>query len=679
SNLGFWQRQNAENRTEIVVFDRESGDPLKGVKAEFWTENYNQIFRKNQLVKAGKGVSDADGFLMPDVEVSNSFRVLLSKGADTLFLDDRFYNYGRGNDPKPYRTVHFFLDRAIYRPGQTIYFKGILVEKSPDGLPKIVPNQPVKVTFRNANYQEVESQTLTTNEFGTINGTFIAPKSGLTGAMSILASVDQNQSSHIGFRVEEYKRPKFQVRFEPVAGSFKLDSEMSVTGKAEAYAGNVISDARVQWRVVRETRFPWLPWWRYGGFFPRNGSTMEIANGFTQTGADGRFEIAFLAKSDPTISKDQKPEFRYTVYADVVDMTGETHSASTNVRVGTVALDLRVEVPELAEISDLDSLVITSKNLNGTFEPVTGSLTIEKLSAPDRIFLERYWEKPDKPVIPKADFERDFPQFAYQNEDKPEYWPVEKIVHAIDFDTEKSPVIDLRDVAFSGGKYLLTIQTRDAFGTPVETKKIFTLYDAKSSKPAVSTLEWHILNKKSAEPGETFELAVNSSLKCLPVLFEVERKGKITTRKWLNVKSLHREIIRVTEADRGGFALHLSYANQNRVFAFWEDLRVPWSNKELVIEYETFRDKLLPGQEEEWVLKIKGPKGEQVAAEMVTSLYDASLDAFVANNWALDLYPVFFPRRPINIRGFGLTDGRMYGGGYVSLPNAARYYPTLNW
>ena len=193
-------------------------------------------------------------------------------------------------------------------------------------MPTILTNRAVTVTFKDANYQDVGKLELRSNEYGTFSGQFIAPRGGLLGNMQIVSSIGGNSKS---FRVEEYKRPKFEVSFEPVTESYRLNDEVKVTGKATAYAGNNVDDAQVTWRVVRETRFPW--WWGSWRWNPWRGETMEIANGTAETDEKGNFEIAFKAIPDVNIPKENKPEFSYKIMADVTDITGETQSNQTHV------------------------------------------------------------------------------------------------------------------------------------------------------------------------------------------------------------------------------------------------------------------------------------------------------------------------------------------------------------
>ncbi|NJK83108.1 MAG: hypothetical protein HC912_04095 [Saprospiraceae bacterium] len=200
--------------------------------------------------------------------------------------------------------------------------------------PTILANEKVVITFYDVNYQEVSNLHLTTNEYGTVQGSFVAPNNGLLGQMQLKSSAGNSSKF---FSVEEYKRPTFEVKFEPIKEAYRLEDLVKVNGSAQALAGNNIDGAKVQYRVVREMRYPWLPWWR-GYRFPSAGASMEITNGTTTTDANGQFLIEFKAIPDYSADAENKPEYYYTVYADVTDIAGETRSSQTSVTVGYIAL-----------------------------------------------------------------------------------------------------------------------------------------------------------------------------------------------------------------------------------------------------------------------------------------------------------------------------------------------------
>src|SRR5690606_9235663 len=194
---------------------------------------------------------------------------------------------------------------------------------------------------------------------------------------------DIGSRSSVFLRVEEYKRPKFEVVFQPVTGSFKLNEKVTVKGNAKAYAGSNIDDAVVTYRVVREARFPYLPWYYRRGIYP-SSPAMEIAFGQTKTNETGEFTLEFEAIPDLSIAPSTKPEFNYTIYADVTDITGETQSAKQYIRVGYIALHANIDLPDQVNSDSLKNLKIVTQNLNGQPEPAKGSMVINSLKTPDQ-------------------------------------------------------------------------------------------------------------------------------------------------------------------------------------------------------------------------------------------------------------------------------------------------------
>ena len=643
SNLGYWAESgdgNGDGRNFFTAYNRKTGAPESGVKVEFYSQEYNSVFRKNEYKKVSETQSDKDGFFSSNVPKQNrnynSYNLKLSKGKDVLFLNNNYYDNQYDDRNQVNQSVQFFTDRAIYRPGQTVYFKGLILSKDKDQMPTIVPRKKVQVVFRDANWQEIAKTELTSNEYGTFNGSFNAPTGGLLGSMRIEVSNIGSKS----IRVEEYKRPKFEVKFEPVKGSFALNDSVKVEGKGLAYAGNNIDGADVQYRVTRQARYPYRPWWYWRGGNQPSSPEMEISNGTTKTDAEGKFSVSFKAIPDPNIPTKDQPVFTYTVTADVTDITGETHTSTQRVQVGYVALQASADIKDEVEAQDLKSIVLKTKNLNGEFEAAQGTFELNLLKTPNRTFINRYWELPEFKTIPKADFLQKFPHLAYDDEDKAQNWEVERSVISTDFDTEKSKEIAIGKIKLVPGKYRAILKTKDKNGTPIEWEKLVTIIDLEANKIALPEIGWHFKKDINHEPGETAKVYFGTAEKDLKVLFTIAKGKRVISRKWLTVNNLLSEKIKIEESDRGNFSYHYNYAKHNRSTNAANLVKVPWSNKDLQIEYTTFRDKLLPGQDEEWQIKISGQKGDKVAAEMLATMYDASLDAFAKNSFSLSPYPI---------------------------------------
>ncbi|MBK7337183.1 MAG: hypothetical protein IPJ00_13930 [Saprospirales bacterium] len=677
SKLGYWEHREEGGQLSFVVFDRMSGEPLPEVTGELWRRNYNSLFRKYEWKKGATAKSDQRGFLRPDTgEKNDYYNLLLRKGTDTLYLEDGFSTYYYSLGRMRTEETYFFLDRAIYRPGQTVYFKALLMEKDESGKPHILPNQPMSVILRDVNYQEVAKLDLRTNAYGTVTATFKAPEGGLLGNMH-LESNRGNSRQH--FRVEEYKRPKFEVKFDELKEAYRLDDQVSVTGKALGFAGNNIDGATVSFRVVREVSYPW--WWGWYRPSRPQGESMEIANGIGSTDALGEFSIVFKAQPDRSVDPKTQPQFTFRVYADVTDITGETHSGETFISLGYLALKASITIPDQMPLDSFQSVSLLTQNLQGQFEPAKGTLRMDLLRNPEQTFVERYWFAPDRQLIPEAEFRKAFPNYAFKEEDRQENWEVKKEVLETPFNTAESKTVPIPKAKLEPGVYLLTLETADKYGQKIEVKKWVTLFDPSGKKITTDAWGWVHLLKNTLEPGQKAEWLVQTQAKQIKVLFEVEREGKLLRSEWVDVKKVARIVHEIQESDRGNIHAHIHYAGMNRSFNQTQTIVVPWTNKQLKVELSTFRDKLLPGSEEEWRIKIKGPKGEKVAAEMVAAMYDASLDQFTPHDWYFQPYPVS-SYASLNVRpmGYGAKSAN-----YLFYPSfsweevLSRSYRSLNW
>ncbi len=638
SNIGFVQKPHDESSTDFYVFDQQSGEPLANVHAQFWFQEFDRSTRKQVDKKSKDFRTDENGHFradFPPKKRHQRFRMEFTHKDDRLFMDE-FRSSTRYRQPRMRGTrpqTFFFTDRSIYRPGQTLYFKGIMLQEN-DDKHSIMTGEKTTVTLYDVNGQKVSDQQFTSNDYGTISGTFTLPSAGLTGQMRL-----QNAYGSVYFSVEEYKRPKFEVSFDPVEGSYRLNDEISVSGKAVAYSGANIDNAEVQYRVVRQARFPYF--WR-GWKSPWVSSPeVEVLNGVAKTDASGSFKIEFTAVADPSIPAEQKPIFNYQVYADVTDINGETRSGGTRVSVGYVALDIDMTVPETVNRDEPLDIPISSRNLNGQFEAAKGTLTLFKLDEPNRIFRDRLWPAPDRFLMEQVDFYQKFDHAPYKDENNFRNWELGPKLVEHRFDTAKEKSFKPADLAkMDQGKYCLQLISSDKFGNELKVIKFFSLYSLKEKSLPANDAFWFSTVKGAGEPGEEAEFMWGSAAGNVTALLEVYHKNDVIEKRWIKAGDDKNTLtFPIKEAYRGNFGFSLFFVKNGRLHQTSQNIRVPWSNKDLKISYETFRDKLKPGQEEEWRIKISGAKKDLVAAEMLAGMYDASLDAFRGHSWSFNIFP----------------------------------------
>jgi hypothetical protein len=647
--------------TNFVLADRRSGTPLADVHLDFFRYDYNA--GNAVLQKVGSTISNRDGFAKSSIAPNTpAVQVLATMGKDTQWIGTAYnYHYEGSHDRRA--QVQFFTDRAIYRPGQTVYFKGLVVRQTQTGsdtrlLPLIVANQLVTVKFYDANGQVKNQVKCKTNEFGTFNASFAAPATGLFGQMSIQA--DEGAWGQTYFSVEEYKRPRFEVTMKPVEGAFRVNDKITVRGEAKNYAGNAVDGAQVRYRVVRIAR---LPYWGFAGFWKRpnyNTQTeMEIQNGKTTSASDGSFSIDFTAIPDPATPKKENPIFDFQIWVDVTDITGETRSNSCAVSAGYVALQVDWDLQSEANLDSLYRVGVHTTNMAGQKQPAAGTITMQRLLAPKQFYKDRLWERPDVTTMTKIVFDRMFPDLAWKEEDNPEKWGREVGVRTIAFNTSTTEMVDLHQGQVQPGWYLARLTTQDAFGEKIEMERFVRVWDKNTrfEKPSAT------VENAVCEPGETAHLIFGGKPEGLHFFCAQERDGDLQKPAWISsqLQGLSTIDVQVGERDRGGIAAHWFTIQNNRIYGVGQlFVQVPWSNKDLVITYESFRDKLAPGQQEEWRINISGPKKDKVAAEMVAALYDASLDQFRTHDWPL----LNFPSNNVQVN-FGQTQNFGSSSGVV--------------
>ncbi len=675
SNLAYAERQGTAGMSHYHVFHRETGEPVANATVRVYSQKYNSAIRQDELTYEKTLHTDRHGefSLVADKQYRGGMSFDITKGNDRLnSLRRNFLYESYERDEEDYST-HFFLDRGIYRPGQTLFFKGIHLHHGPGGKISVAPNRELTVDLYDMNGEELGTIDVVTNEYGTFSGTFILPVAGLTGQLYI-----EDDYSEKYFSVEEYKRPRFEVSFQPVKGVYKLGQKVNIKGQAQAYAGAQIDGAKVVFRVNRQVYYPF-----YRGYFPGYQASTEIVQGELRTDENGFFEIEFTASPDQAAAFRDNPAFRFTVSADVTDLNGETRSASASVSVGYQAMTLHVEVPSLLSVADKKGIVVRTKNLNG--EPVTakGGVKIYRLKQPSVAYRARVWEQPDRYSLDQKAYKRMFPNDLYANENDPETWPLEQLVFEAAFDTGTKDSLRLDKLAsWKPGKYLLLASAPDSFGTQVSEKRFFTVYSEKSKTMPENVPLLLIPLKVTAEPGEKASLLVGTALKKGRILYEIEHQGKIIQKKWLKLsKSVQKIEVPVEEQYRGNFTLHFTMVHHNRFYRYSQLITVPYTNKQIDIVFETFRDKLLPGQQEEWRLKLKGKQGEKLAAEMLISMYDASLDQFASNEFSFNPYTSYYSSRALT-EGYGfdvLSSGILKKDWEKRFPYPVRTYESLNW
>ena len=668
------------NSNEYYVLNRDNGQPLFNTQVQLWETVYNYQTSAYEERKAEKYTSDKNGFFkLRENKDYHSYLFQLNYGGDELFLDENnYYNVYNSYTPEVKPQSFLFTDRSIYRPGQTIYFKGIVIQREINAArSRVIPNFTTRVFLRDANAQKSAEITLTTNDFGSYKGSFKLPEGLMNGQFSLY---DTATNAMVYLSVEEYKRPKFFVDIKKPKGTYRLNDSIKVTGTAKAYAGNNIDGAKVKFRVVRKIQYPvWWDWFYYRGGFGKNEET-EITNGEMSTDAKGKFTITFKAMPDESVDKKDQPVFHYEVSADISDINGETRSGSTSVAVAYQMLQLSISMPDEILADSLKRLSISSTNLNDLFEKTKVQVSIQKVRSPSKIFRDRLWDMPDQFTMSKEEYYGYFPYDVYKNEDKVQSWTLGDRVFDKADSTKENGDWGLGSSKWETGWYKIIAIAKDKYGEEVRAEKFIELKsglpDEKINKAVSVTAQ-----KLIAEPGEQVSYTISTGFDKIWLIHTLNKVNKAAETNYYELNRSSRSFqSAVTEADRGGMAMSYIFVQHNRVYKGNQSFSIPWNNKELAISYETFRDKLLPGSEEKWKVKISGNKGEKVAVELLAGMYDASLDQFKPHSWnSLNIWPGLYNIVNWSENGFTIANSEEYNKrDYTNLPVPYRSYDALN-
>lgn len=675
SRLSFISSRS-DDRHNFYLLDRESGKAIgnaeiRVMKREWDRKQRNYTVEEVFRMKSAKNGSFSVGFdQVPD---NKFFYVEAVFKGDSLFSDRFFDTYKRPKDHKTVMRSWFFTDRSIYRPGQTVYFKGIMTETN-DKENKLVKARETEVKLFDANHQEVGSVDLKTNEFGSYEGSFVLPLGGLTGRFRL---ADDFGAAYIN--VEEYKRPTFEVTMQQPDGQVRLGSEVQIKGLATAFAGYPISGADFSYRIMRETRFPywrnWIP--------PMSGPPVLIASGEGKTDDEGRIVLSFTAWPDTDVHR-ADPVFYYDVMVDVTDRNGETRSASLSVVVGSKALLLSINIPEQINIDSIGSFRLFAKNLQNQSVEVPVTVKISRLSPLTTLLRDPVLAPVDRMVIDSSRLAALFPMDDFYKVYAPEKRKRELVSVTKRITTGgNAPLFVPESSEWRQGTYLLELEATDEFGQRVRFEKYFTIYETKSKAVPDLIPAWFNIDRTEALPGQNIVFQVGSPAKAVNALVEVFANDRLVVSNWHNINASRKNFsFAVTEKHKGMLRIQVSYVRFNRMIQQSALIRVPYTNKMLDISLETRRDKLLPGAAETWKLRVQDKDGKPVLAEMLASMYDASLDQFKPHAWNFNL--LHYPESGhswFSDNGFAVFSSQRLSGYYGPRhePPNSIIPPQLNW
>jgi hypothetical protein len=544
------------------------------------------------------------------------------------------------------KTIVLVTDRGIHRPGQIVFYKGIVAGgDQAEARYGAIADTAVEVTLRDANGREIATANHTTNANGSFHGTFPIPAGCLPGQWSIQARAAGTQGA-TAVRVEEYKRPKFQVKLAAPEKSVPLGGEASLTGKAETYTGLAVADATVRWRVERSVRFPiWCRW--FYPWLPFDGGAQRIARGTAKTDATGSFTVTFPARPDRSVPRESLPVFTYRVVADVTDSGGETRSDERSVNAGYTEVEATVSAAEWQAVKAGEpaavAITVATTTLDGEPRAAAGRLTVHRLVQPAEVAQgDLHGGRPvPLPSIRRGGAGCVPPEPPEPDPADPQTWAAGVTVFEEHLGTDEKTGKKIATANLPAGIYRATFEIPAAGEVPaVKATRLVEVVDPAATTYGVKRSFVMKAEKTSVEPGAEFLALVGTGYDAGRALVEISQSGKVLKRFWTEPGRTQWPVaFAATEANRGGFTVRAWLVRDGRLHVESQTVDVPWTDKRLAIEWERFTRRTEPGAKEVWRAKIAsvadpvaGP-AEPQAAEMLALLYDQSLDALSGHAW----------------------------------------------
>lgn len=599
-----------------LVVDRTTGAPVAGQKVQLVQPK--QYYPKQDERMLQTVVTAADGtYRFDSIPPRNS---IIKVVRDGYTIEHSVYKSGESMPDGQRTQFHMVSDRPVYRPGDTVQVAVLLYHSDGREGELLASGHTFTLTLTDPNGQQVQQLKLTTDDFGSAHCALPLPTDRLAGHWTVQVS-DSTGSDMLGLRVEEYKQPRFMVSLSTEGAAPQFGRPYAVQGMAAAYSGVSIGGARVQYTVTRSQRV-----WRWGP-----SMSTVVAQGETEAAADGTFRVVFTPEPDSSVELSTKPVFNYTVQVTVTDLNGESHDAETTVRVGYQRLFVRMKDIQ-ADVRELPSVQVELTDVNGTPQQGRVGVSVARLHRPDPMRLApAVLTKGMYITIDSAGYRRRFPQYIYDiNDNDRSKWEVESEewkVESGDRSVELPPL--------QGGIYRIVAWAMDGQDTVADT--VYTVLTPPTDRMArTDAVLWVDRDKTTAHPGERVTFRVGSAYKGVKAYYRIEYGERQTLRSgWLTLGERLQEVtVDVDSTLLGGLTLSVSTMLHGQSFTESRNVDVPYSHKELKVEIASFRDKLLPGEQEEWTISVRSCE-LGVKSSLVMTMYDDALNTYGTPSWGL--------------------------------------------
>ena len=556
---------------ELVVVDAVSGQPVSEAEVTIYTEKGGG-YSPQQTYQA-----DKQGTLKLDFLNSNKYWYNAHTAADNampilnLWKNDYYYK-----ESKRKEVLQLFTDRSIYRPGQTVYVSGLAYEMEKDST-RVLADKKYTVSLYDANNNETGKVEVWTNGFGSFSGQFVLPSPCLTGYFSLRAA-----DTSVSFKVEEYKRPTFDVTFEPVKVEYQVGDSIEVAGMAKTFAGAPVQNARVHYNISRS--YAWV--WRFMG---RGSARWE---GEAMTDADGKFSVPVHFEIDSDRRESPLWYYTYNIQADVTDGAGETQQANLSLPLGSTSMVLNMDnLPDNLVKEKKLEIKLTAMNLSG--EPVDTPVTYQVVEMEEQ---KDGQEKEGRKVLTgTVEANKSFvPEAIY---------------------------------ALPSGNYRLKLSAKDTQGRECTASKNFLLFSLNDKRPPFVITDWFYQDGLEFDAASPATVYIGSSEKNVYLLYDVFAGNKRLESKRIELSDSVVSFRFPYKKEYGdGILVSMAFVKDGRLYSHNARIMKPAPEKKLQLKWTTFRDKLRPGQQEEWKLTVLYPDGSPAEAEMLATMYDASLD-----------------------------------------------------
>lgn len=587
SNLAVMIQQLPDDKHRYVVVNATDGQPIAGAKIELYDQRYDFKTKKDKRIVHARLTTDENG----EAYFKNvDGNVLISTSNDKFTpAKDIYLSRTRYYEQKDDKIKHqLFTDRSIYRPGQTVHASAIsyIVKK---GLDASVPGKSMELNFilRDANGKQVAEQKATTDEYGTASVDFELPKEGQTGLYFI--SVNGTVTKYV--RVEEYKRPTFEITFPKVNEKYNWGDTVVVKATAKTYSGVPVQGAKVEYQVTRRNQ---LWWWGAGSA----GQLVKTDSCVTRE--DGTFDVeipleaSLSGKDEADMSEFMRIArfFNFEVSAIVTDISGESHEGVMSLPLGTKPTILTVNLPKRIETDSLKTVTFAYRNASGM--PISSRL---------------------KYRIDKGEWK----------------------------DAEANAPVSIKEYASSSASSSLVwksgVHQLEAICGQDTLQQKFTLFSMKDTHPVEPTTEWYYQTAKTfPRDGKPVYIQVGSSENGAHIVYSIIAGNKLLEKgAWELGDSIVTLPFTYKEEYASGIVLNYSFVKQGKCYTRMMSIARPLPEKKLNIAWKTFRNRLTPGQKEEWTLKITTPDGKPAKAQLMSVLYDKSLDQIAPHSWKMSL------------------------------------------